>query len=214
MTPATCSCNSVIRQISNTYLALNNHSSIVATGSAYSCIRHHVCSAGPHVPRLSVLLNSSCVSMAPSCPRLATVLSYWDDIFNNPRGSTRNSGSSRRSIIGTRRYPALRIKLHASWVNIFPRGASTTVVPFCGHATHNRIAGALTRRQLIKSTGETLSALYPLYVRVSQCTSYLLTLGAHAQRGLQYLVCVSVCLSVCLSVCRRLFSHYRLRGGL
>ena len=30
--------------------------------------------------------------------------------------------------------------------------------------------------------------------------SILLTLGAHAQRGLQYLVCVSVCLSVCLSV--------------
>ena len=28
----------------------------------------------------------------------------------------------------------------------------------------------------------------------------LLTLGAHAQRGLQYLVCVSVCLFVCLSV--------------
>ena len=28
----------------------------------------------------------------------------------------------------------------------------------------------------------------------------LLTLGAHAQRGLQYLVCVSVCLSVCLFV--------------
>ena len=28
----------------------------------------------------------------------------------------------------------------------------------------------------------------------------LLTLGAHAQRGLQYLVCHSVCLSVCLSV--------------
>ena len=27
-----------------------------------------------------------------------------------------------------------------------------------------------------------------------------LTLGAHAQRGLQYLVCVSVCLSVCLCV--------------
>ena len=27
----------------------------------------------------------------------------------------------------------------------------------------------------------------------------LLTLGAHAQRGLQYLVCVSVCLFVCLS---------------
>ena len=196
MTPATCSCNSVIRQISNTYLALNNHSSIVATGSAYSCIRHHVCSAGPHVPRLSVLLNSSRVSMAPSCPRLATVLSYWDDIFNSPRGSTRNSGSSRRSIIGTRRYPVLRIKLHASWVNIFPRGASTTVVPFCGHATHNRIAGALTRRQLIKSTGETLSALYPLYVRVSQCTSYLLflqrtliSLAAYVHHSAVYVLC-------------------------
>ena len=34
------------------------------------------------------------------------------------------------------------------------------------------------------------------------CTTFsaLLTLGAHAQRGLQYLVCHSVCLSVCLSV--------------
>ena len=48
MTPATCS---VIRQISNTYLALNNHSSIVATGSAsikegdYSFMCDHVCSA-------------------------------------------------------------------------------------------------------------------------------------------------------------------------
>ena len=29
----------------------------------------------------------------------------------------------------------------------------------------------------------------------------LLTLGAHAQRGLLYLVCVSVCLSVCVCVC-------------
>ena len=28
-----------------------------------------------------------------------------------------------------------------------------------------------------------------------------LTLGVHAQRGLQYLVCVFVCVSVCLSVC-------------
>ena len=27
-----------------------------------------------------------------------------------------------------------------------------------------------------------------------------LTLGAHAQRGLRYLLCVSVCLCVCLSV--------------
>ena len=31
--------------------------------------------------------------------------------------------------------------------------------------------------------------------------SPLLTLSAHAQRRLQYLLCVSVCLSVCLSVC-------------
>ena len=37
----------------------------------------------------------------------------------------------------------------------------------------------------------------------------LLTLRAHAQRGLQYLVCWSVC----LSVCPREFSDYRLRGG-
>ena len=29
-------------------------------------------------------------------------------------------------------------------------------------------------------------------------TRLLLTLGAHAQRGLLYLVCLSVCLSVCL----------------
>ena len=30
------------------------------------------------------------------------------------------------------------------------------------------------------------------------CKCVLLTLGAHAQRGLQYLLSVSVCLSVCL----------------
>ena len=34
-------------------------------------------------------------------------------------------------------------------------------------------------------------------------TGLLFTLGAHAQ----------VCLSVCVCVCRRLFWHYRLRGG-
>jgi len=36
---------------------------------------------------------------------------------------------------------------------------------------------------------------------VSHAFSVLLTLGAHAQRGLLYLVCVSVCVCVCLSVC-------------
>ena len=44
-----------------------------------------------------------------------------------------------------------------------------------------------------------------------------LTLGAHAQRGLQYLVCHSVCLSVCpsvrLSVCYHVFCHYAQQGG-
>ena len=37
-----------------------------------------------------------------------------------------------------------------------------------------------------------------------------LTLGVHVQRGLRYLVCVSVCLCVCL----RLFSHCRQGSGL
>ena len=40
-----------------------------------------------------------------------------------------------------------------------------------------------------------------------------LTLGAHAQRGLQYLVCHSVCPSVCLSVCYHVFCHYAQQGG-
>ena len=33
-----------------------------------------------------------------------------------------------------------------------------------------------------------------------------LTLGAHAQRGLQYLVCVCVCLCMCLSLFTQLFA--------
>jgi len=41
----------------------------------------------------------------------------------------------------------------------------------------------------------------------------LLTLGVHAQRGLLYLVCVSVCLSFCVSVCLQLFSPYRDQAG-
>ena len=36
-----------------------------------------------------------------------------------------------------------------------------------------------------------------------------LTLGVHAQRGLQYMVCKSVCLSVCYHV----FCHYTQQGG-
>ena len=46
--------------------------------------------------------------------------------------------------------------------------------------------------------------------RANLLAAIFLTLGAHAQRGLQYLVCPCVC----LFVCRRLFWHYRLRGGL
>jgi len=34
-----------------------------------------------------------------------------------------------------------------------------------------------------------------------------LTLGAHAQGGLQYLVCVSLCLCVCVSVTQHLTLH-------
>ena len=40
-------------------------------------------------------------------------------------------------------------------------------------------------------------AVFSVYHTVDPC---LLTLGAHAQRGLQYLVCVSVCVSVCVCV--------------
>ena len=41
-------------------------------------------------------------------------------------------------------------------------------------------------------------------------TSYLLTPGVHAQRGLQYLVCVSVC--VCVSVTQHLTFHAIIRA--
>ena len=40
----------------------------------------------------------------------------------------------------------------------------------------------------------------------------LLTLGAHAQRGLRYLVCVSVGRSVCLSVCLSVYICSRTTG--
>ena len=42
---------------------------------------------------------------------------------------------------------------------------------------------------------------------------YLLTIAAHAQRGLRYLVCHSVCPSVCLSVCYHVFSRYAQQDG-
>ena len=45
-------------------------------------------------------------------------------------------------------------------------------------------------------------------VEVPLCSAFL-TLGAHAQRGLQYLVRVSVCLSVCYHV----FCRYAQRDG-
>ena len=38
------------------------------------------------------------------------------------------------------------------------------------------------------------------HLYLNRCNTSLLTLGAHVQRGLQYLVCVSVCMSVCLFV--------------
>ena len=37
--------------------------------------------------------------------------------------------------------------------------------------------------------------------KINQHTLALLTLGTHAQRGLLYLVCVSMCVCVCVSVC-------------
>ena len=40
-----------------------------------------------------------------------------------------------------------------------------------------------------------------IYTVVSVFTVVLLSLSTHAQRGLRYLVCVSVCVSVCLCVC-------------
>ena len=60
MTPATCS---VIRQISNTYLSFNNHSNVVATGSAsikegdYSCMCHQVFA----LPRATVICSAKLV---------------------------------------------------------------------------------------------------------------------------------------------------------
>ena len=55
----------------------------------------------------------------------------------------------------------------------------------------------------IKTTNITTSAVGLL----------LLTLGTHAQRGLLYLVCVSVCVCVCVSVCLHLFSPNRDQAG-
>ena len=53
---------------------------------------------------------------------------------------------------------------------------------------------------------------YSVTIHVGNSSIYnvaLLTLGAHAQRGLRYLVCVCVCVSVCVCVCYSTshFSH-------
>ena len=48
-----------------------------------------------------------------------------------------------------------------------------------------------------------------LMTHTCTCCTCLLTLGAHAQRGLQYLVCKSVRLSVCYHV----FCHHAQQGG-
>ena len=58
---------------------------------------------------------------------------------------------------------------------------------------------------------ETLWQMHTLTLINSCCG--LLTLGAHAQRGLLYLVCVSGCVCVCPSVCVHLFSPYRDQAG-
>ena len=46
-----------------------------------------------------------------------------------------------------------------------------------------------------------------MMIREPAVVLLLLTLGAHAQRGLRYLVCVSVCLCVCLCVCVSVTQH-------
>ena len=52
--------------------------------------------------------------------------------------------------------------------------------------------------------------LYLRYIYMYIYGDTLLTLGAHAQRGLQYLVCVSVC--VCVSVTQHLTFHVFIRA--
>ena len=47
---------------------------------------------------------------------------------------------------------------------------------------------------------------------VAATKTLLLTLGAHAQRGLQYLVCVCVCVCVCVSVTQHLTFHVFIRA--
>ena len=41
----------------------------------------------------------------------------------------------------------------------------------------------------------------------------LLTLGTHAQRGLRYLVCVSVCVCVCVRVCVCVYAYFSATGN-
>ena len=49
-----------------------------------------------------------------------------------------------------------------------------------------------------QDTGVKLCMMIGIYER--SCKSILLTLGAHAQRGLRYLVCLSVCLTLILEL--------------
>ena len=46
-----------------------------------------------------------------------------------------------------------------------------------------------------------------MYMQTKVNMNTLLTLGAHAQQGLQYLVCVSVCLCVSVCVCVSVTQH-------
>ena len=59
--------------------------------------------------------------------------------------------------------------------------------------------------------------MYMIYVHVYQYSVQMHVINprrACAARVTVVVLCVSVCLSVCQSVCLRLFSDYRLRGGI
>ena len=54
---------------------------------------------------------------------------------------------------------------------------------------------------LMRRIGKKALLTVGLWMFMVTILSLLLTLGAHAQRGLRYLLCVSLCLCVCVCVC-------------